>query len=130
MPYANIEEKRAYDRAYGNARKEKRAKRVKTWRENNRERMRLHSRRHHLARAFNMTLEEYADRLARQNGVCAICGTADTRPWSVFDVDHDHGTGQVRGLLCHPCNVILGQCKDDANTLRAAVAYLERCSRD
>jgi hypothetical protein len=45
---------------------------------------------------------EYAAMLERQHGVCAICGNPPkTRR---LDIDHDHRTGAVRGLLCHRCN--------------------------
>ncbi|QOC59453.1 endonuclease VII [Microbacterium phage AnnaLie] len=54
--------------------------------------------------------------------VCAVCGATHKR----FHVDHDHATGQVRGLLCGPCNQTLGLMQDDPARLRAAAAYLER----
>jgi hypothetical protein len=41
-------------------------------------------------------------------------------------VDHDHGTGAIRGLLCSSCNQALGQMKERPELLRAAAEYLER----
>ena len=40
-------------------------------------------------------------------------------------IDHDHGTGNVRGVLCHACNVSLGLFGDDPVRLRRAADYLE-----
>ena len=53
-------------------------------------------------RELGVTVEDYDRLLAAQGGGCAICGNPPkTRR---LDVDHDHRTGKVRGLLCHRCN--------------------------
>ena len=43
-----------------------------------------------------------------QNGCCAVCGKHQSEFKRIFDVDHDHVTGKVRGLLCRSCNTGLG----------------------
>jgi hypothetical protein len=63
--------------------------------------------------------------LERQNGACAICGAA-IAVGKVFDIDHDHITGDICGLLCHPCNVGIGQFKDSSELLRKALDYNDR----
>ena len=85
----------------------------------------------HLKRTFGATLEWYEQRLAEQQGVCAICKKPERR--SVrggkvgrLVVDHDHTTGTVRGLLCHTCNMILGNCEDDVQLLWQAIKYLRK----
>jgi len=40
-------------------------------------------------------------------------------------IDHDHRTGQIRGLLCNPCNGAIGMRGDDAEGARAALDYLK-----
>lgn len=57
-----------------------------------------------------------------QNGICLICGDELVRP----HVDHDHKTGNVRGILCFNCNGGLGKFKDDMSLLLSAVLYLDR----
>jgi hypothetical protein len=53
-------------------------------------------------RELGVTVEQYDELLASQHGGCAICGAPPkTRR---LDVDHDHRTGKIRGLLCHRCN--------------------------
>jgi hypothetical protein len=50
---------------------------------------------------------------------CAICNTEGK-----LVVDHDHGTGKIRGMLCHHCNRGLGHFRDDPALLDFAVQYL------
>ncbi len=65
--------------------------------------------------------------LATQGGRCAICETDEPRGrHSTFNVDHNHETGVVRGLLCCDCNLSIGKLGDDPARLRAAADYLER----
>ena len=61
---------------------------------------------------------------ARFTGSCEICASPMTR--EAVHLDHDHSTNKARGLLCGLCNKGLGQFKDSVETLKSAVAYLER----
>jgi hypothetical protein len=65
--------------------------------------------------------------LKKQKGRCAIC-RRDLRklPSGQHHVDHLHETGFVRGLLCKPCNNMLGNARDSVEVLREAADYLER----
>lgn len=77
------------------------------------------------------TPEEYSRMLLAQNGVCKICRKPETSLTAkgavkMLAVDHNHVTKQVRGLLCHRCNAMLGYAIDNPLILRAGADYLER----
>ncbi|HEX7276621.1 MAG TPA: endonuclease VII domain-containing protein [Acidimicrobiales bacterium] len=78
----------------------------------------------YLQRKYGITIEQYDQMLAAQGGGCAICGR-EPRPDISLHLDHDHESGQVRGILCFRCNNALGDLDDDVSLLRAAVCYLE-----
>ncbi len=61
---------------------------------------------------------------AVQGGMCAICGRAP-KAGKHLHVDHDHDTGEVRGLLCFSCNVGVGNFGNDVDRLERTVEYLE-----
>lgn len=81
-----------------------------------------------LVREYGVTLEEYEVMVAKQGGVCWICRQPpDGRgKYPVLCLDHDHTTGQLRGLLCHQCNRGIGFWRDDADMMARAVKYLRR----
>lgn len=84
-------------------------------------------RNYRLKRDFGIDHAEYERMLASQGGRCAICGTTDPGHHSRdghFCIDHDHRTGEVRKLLCHKCNTMLGIVDDDQEWLAKAIKYL------
>ena len=56
---------------------------------------------------------------------CAICGKSALDQKQRMCVDHNHETGQIRGLLCTHCNKALGGFEDDIDILLSAVSYLK-----
>ena len=72
-----------------------------------------------------ITIEQYHRILASQEGRCAICKSFDTGGPKHFTVDHSHATGQLRGLLCRPCNMALGLFRDSIPALLQAANYVE-----
>jgi len=73
---------------------------------------------------YGITPEQYEKIQKQQHGLCAICGvplTLATRPC----VDHNHATGQVRGLLCNSCNVFIAHSRESVATLHKAIRYLQ-----
>ncbi len=79
---------------------------------------------------WGLTVETYEELLESQGGRCAICGSADNGDArnDVFNVDHCHETGAIRGLLCSPCNRGLGQFGDSVDRLERAIVYLRGSS--
>jgi Autographiviridae endonuclease VII len=112
--------------------------RVKRWQQQNPEKYRAKqrryvesgkkafwNRRYHLKRTYGMTLDDYDAMLLSQNGVCAICGKP--RPEDrTLHVDHDHETGEIRGLLCFRCNNALGDFEEQYALFQRAADYLDR----
>lgn len=87
---------------------------------------------------YGLTPEQYDELLAFQSGVCAVCGRAKGTTKRLA-VDHDHRQAMadghdpkkgcpncVRGLVCGPCNDVLGHFRDDLASARRLVAYMER----
>jgi hypothetical protein len=106
------------------------AAKVQKWRKDHPEQWSKIQRASNLRLKYGLTLEKYAELLQAQGGCCAICRSTDPkskngadRPGE-FAVDHDHATGEVRGLLCGHCNTGLGLFQDDASRLQAAMTYL------
>ena len=84
----------------------------------------------HRKMKFGITADQYLAMHQAQNGLCAICGqpeTVTTKFGAVktLAVDHDHGGGKVRALLCGSCNTGIGLLRDDPERLRAAANYIE-----
>lgn len=95
-------------------------------------------RKYHLWNTYKLTIEEYLDMYAEQQGLCKLCFNPETaldkrtgrvRPLSV---DHDHSCcpnknscGEcIRGLLCHRCNLVLGACEDNPHLLTRMAGYV------
>jgi hypothetical protein len=77
---------------------------------------------------YGMTGADYETLLNEQGGKCAICDATYSKTRALA-VDHDHDTGQVRGLLCGRCNSALGMLGDDPETAAKATAYLRERKR-
>lgn len=141
MPYADPEKARAYAREWRRKNrhrfKESDGERNRRFEENNPGYKRAYMRRwraenpeRHLhnvvKRKYGISGKEYQGLLDRQGGVCAICRNAEQHQnHQRLSVDHCHTTGEVRGLLCHRCNVAIGSLRNDPLIMRAAAEYIE-----
>lgn len=55
---------------------------------------------------YGLTPGQHKAMYVTQNGCCVVCGKPI--PYDKIQVDHDHKTGKIRGLLCKSCNTKLG----------------------
>ncbi len=78
-----------------------------------------------LKRLYGITLNDYNIMLEKQNYRCAACNTDKPDGHGNFHTDHDHKTGQVRGLLCNGCNRALGFIDDSIDKLKGLIQYLQ-----
>ena len=70
---------------------------------------------------YNLTEEMYEDIMSRTE--CEIC-KCSLEGKGKRHIDHDHQTGEFRGVLCNTCNPALGLFKDDVELLKRAIKYL------
>jgi hypothetical protein len=79
----------------------------------------------HQGAKLGISGEEYA--AISNRGVCEVCGSDQPIKGRMrLHVDHNHDTGKIRGLLCHKCNIALGNVGDSKERLQALIDYLER----
>jgi hypothetical protein len=72
-----------------------------------------------------LTPKEFEARVIAQEGKCPLCGAQP----DMLHIDHDHGTGEVRDLLCRSCNLMIGFARESAEILAAGIRYLEKWKR-
>ena len=69
---------------------------------------------------YGLSPGQYEEMLEEQEHRCLICNSLS----DVLCVDHNHKTGEVRGLLCKPCNLLIGQSGENIERLMRAADYL------
>ena len=70
------------------------------------------------------TPEKYRELYQSQAGRCAVCKSEPKGRRKELQADHDHLTGSMRGLLCGPCNLALGNSYESVEILKALIEYL------
>lgn len=117
--HKNREKRRAGNRRWEQENKERHLAAKNRWKKNNPARIANY----HLKKKYNITLADRDRMIMEQSFECSGCGTSF---WDVLPcVDHCHSTGKIRGILCDPCNIILGKASDKASTLRRLAQYLD-----
>lgn len=92
----------------------------------NREKRIANQRKVNIFNKYGITEEKYNSMFEAQNGKCAICGSKEIKRKGAkyFNIDHCHKNNNVRGLLCHNCNIVLGKIEDSKEWLKQALIYL------
>lgn len=86
----------------------------------------LNARIKRVKRLYGLTAKQWETIFNMQGRKCAVCHSDDPRSIIGWHTDHDHATGQVRGILCHHCNIALGLLDDSTQRAEQLVAYLRR----
>lgn len=86
----------------------------------------------HLKYQYGITIEQYNKMFIAQNGICAICEMPErsisSKSGNVkkLSVDHNHDTGEIRGLLCEKCNRGIGYLDESILIIKRAIDYLTK----
>lgn len=75
-----------------------------------------------LRSAYGITVDDVDLMLREQNHACRLCRCPLSPTYR--NVDHDHQTGRIRGLLCNQCNTALGNFKENPKVIAGAIRYL------
>ncbi len=70
-------------------------------------------------RNYGLSIADHGRLLEAQSGRCWVCERDETDAGTLA-IDHCHATGEVRGLLCQPCNLALGHIEKVGNVQRIA----------
>lgn len=119
-----LEKRRAKCRLYYRKNRAKLLEQKKVYYEENKEQINSGNRRRHYLRKYGITLEQRNELIRSQGGACAICEKR-----LLLNVDHDHSTGEVRGMLCTVCNMLLGYLETqtmNATFVEKAEAYAKK----
>jgi hypothetical protein len=110
-------------RAYYAKNRERVLSQGKQYRRDNRERVKLAEAGKHRRLKYGIDSTMFERMLIDCNRSCSACKTTFSNSVRIA-VDHNHSTGAIRGLLCHPCNFAAGRVFDDPGTLRRLAQYL------
>ena len=95
--------------------------RFKMWREKNIEEILLKDRIKHYIRKYGISKEKALELVDNRIGKCEIC--FNEKP---LVVDHQHDTGNIRGMICSSCNSMIGYSKENIQNLYSCIEYLRK----
>lgn len=102
----------------------KRKEKDKRYRKENKGRRARWHREWRLRNLYGLTPEEYNYLFEKQNGCCIICGIHQSELNEKLDVEHSHDTGEVRGLACRKCNLLVGKIENNLELIDKILEYI------
>lgn len=74
---------------------------------------------------YGIDREQFLEIVERQGHACAACGEDATGVEHTLNVDHDHNTNEIRGLVCSGCNSAAHWLDDDPEKAMRLALYLK-----
>lgn len=127
--YHKSEKCKATERAYLKTPRGKQLHREAATRRNKSEKGKKYKREYHLKHTYGLTTEDQDHMWVEQNGCCDVC--KQPLDYDEINIDHNHVTGQIRGITCKACNLLLGYAHIDelgTELLKKAIDYTKRHS--
>ena len=117
---------------YPSLSRERRRVYEKRWKELNPEKVSRAIESCRLKKLYGISLAQYEKMFASHSGLCDACGCQPTgkRAKAKLQVDHCHGTGFIRGLLCGNCNTALGMLSDSPDKIVKLLLYVKKNNPD
>lgn len=123
--YRDKEKQKETRKEYQERNRKKITEQHKDWKLRNWERHTNYMKCYNLKKSYNLTLEEYEEILKKQEYKCKIC-KADIKGRKKAQIEHNHKTNKVRGILCVRCNTAIGLFKENIETMKLAIEYLQQ----
>jgi hypothetical protein len=105
---------------------------VDQWKQRNKSRTKTQKRKDYLKSTYGITVLQYENMREAQGHRCYICDKHESEISNAgptaLNVDHCHGTGKLRKLLCMSCNIALGKVNDNVEILQRCINYIKEHS--
>jgi hypothetical protein len=102
--------------------------RSEQWKQDNKDFVKKTIQNYSRKRLYGINSMDWDKLFESQDKSCALCKSIVARhPRGGWCTDHDHITGRIRGILCGPCNLALGQYEKTIRPMLDKVeAYLDK----
>ena len=131
----NADKIKAYREIYLKEHEDKIKKQAKEYRDSHKDQIHVYQKEHQVKnrmrkraywtlKRYGITVEYFEQMFEKQKGCCLGCGIHQDDLKKSLNIDHDHSTGKVRGLLCNPCNLLLGRIEKDIKVARRLIRYI------